>query len=106
MAKIRQGSKLTTFVWWNQPKLKPGEQVKVSSSTLNLAKVRSDNKPQKGDTVIVAWYFMHGPCRKRKGVLLGVYAYAVACGTIDVGIVDFGEQVMRVDLSRVSKAKP
>ena len=106
MTKIRRGSKLSTFVWWNQPKLKPGDKVKVSTSTVNLAKARVRKVPQVGDTVVATWYFTQGPCLKRKGHLLGVYAYRVACGVISVAIIDFGNETKRVEFSRVSKGKP
>ena len=104
MTKIRRGSNLTTFVWWNQPKLKPGDKVKVSSSTTSLQTARK-NAPNVGDRVVVTWYFTQGPCRKISGTLLRVYAIRVFHDSVKVAVVDANGSTMRVDLERVSRGK-
>lgn len=106
MTKIRRGSSLTTFVYWNQPKLKRGEKVKVSASTLNLAKARVRKVPKVGDTVVATWYFTQGPCRKRKGLLIRVYTHRVYREDIKVAVIDFDGERLKVEFSRVSKGKP
>lgn len=105
MTKIRRGSSLTTFVWWNQPKLKRGEKVKVSKSTVELQAARVKRIPKVGDNVVVTWYFTQGPCRKITGTLLRVYAIKVFHQSVNVAEVDSNGSVLRVDLERVSKGK-
>lgn len=104
MTKIRRGSNLSTFVWWNQPKLKPGDKVKVSKSTQGLEEARK-NAPVVGQAVVIAWYYTQGPMRRVVGVLKRVYAVRVWCGVVHVAVVQVGDVTHKVDLQRVSKAQ-
>ena len=105
MTKIRPGSSHTTFVYWNQPKLKPGDKVKVSTSTVGLKAARKRRVPVIGDRVTITWYFTQGPCRKVVGVLIGSYAYTAYNDTVIVAIVQTADGIMRVDSERVSRGK-